>query len=305
MKQSAIRANEFTDDPYPSRNGIPPAIIERKDPVVYGANSTASPLTQTQLEQYREQGFLVLENLFRDNEIAALQQEMVKLRTDPQLHNAEETITEAGNGEVRTIFRVHALSGVFSKLSADERLTGIARYLLDDQVYIHQSRLNYKPGFRGKEFYWHSDFETWHVEDGMPRMRALSMLITLTENYACNGSLMLIPQSHHQYVVCDGETPENHFKASLKKQEIGTPEDKFLEQLVNRGGIITATAKPGSVILFDCNLIHGSNSNITPHPRSNVFFVYNAISNAVTEPFCNRPPRPEYICTRRNIRPID
>src|SRR3546814_10756649 len=44
------------------------------------------------------------------------------------------------------------------------------------------SRLNYKPGFKGKEFYWHSDFETWHVEDGMPQMRALSMSILLAEN---------------------------------------------------------------------------------------------------------------------------
>src|SRR3546814_3200003 len=57
------------------------------------------------------------------------------------------------------------------RLAADERLAGVARFLLDDTVYIHQSRLNYKPGFQGKEFYWHSDFETWHVEDGMPRMR--------------------------------------------------------------------------------------------------------------------------------------
>src|SRR3546814_1501545 len=73
------------------------------------------------------------------------------------------------------MFQIHAQSNLLRRLAADERLAGVARFLLDDTVYIHQSRLNYKPGFQGKEFYWHSDFETWHVEDGMPRMRALSM----------------------------------------------------------------------------------------------------------------------------------
>jgi ectoine hydroxylase len=63
-----------------------------------------------------------------------------------------------------------------------QHLLDIAQFLLDEELYIHRSRLNYKPEFRGKEFYRHSDFETWRVEDGMPRMRALSMSITHTEN---------------------------------------------------------------------------------------------------------------------------
>lgn len=52
------------------------------------------------------------------------------------------------------------------------RLLNVARQILGSEVYIHQFRANMKPGFLGKEFYWHSDFETWHVEDGMPSMRA-------------------------------------------------------------------------------------------------------------------------------------
>jgi ectoine hydroxylase len=199
---------------------------------------------------------------------------------------------------------VHSISPVFKRLASDVRLAGIAQGLLDDDVYIHQSRLNYKPGFRGKEFYWHSDFETWHVEDGMPAMRALSMSITLTENTQHNGPLMLMPGSHKSYAVCTGETPANHFKASLKKQEYGVPEDDLLEQLASHNGVVSAVAKPGSVIIFDCNTMHGSNSNITPDPRSNVFFVYNAISNRVVQPFCDQSPRPEYIATREHVETI-
>ena len=74
--------------------------------------------------------------------------------------------------------------------------------------------------------------------------------------------------------------------------------------MTEHGGIVSATGKPGSVIVFDSNVMHGSNGNITPFPRSNVFFVYNAISNQVLNPFGNHPPRPEAICSRKKIAPI-
>ncbi len=142
----------------------------------------------------------------------------------PTALDPETIITEPGSQEIRSIFEIHAQSAVISRLAADERLADVARFLLDDEVYIHQSRLNYKPGFQGKEFYWHSDFETWHVEDGMPRMRALSMSVLLAENTPDNGPLMLMPGSHRVFLTCVGETPEDHYRMSLKKQEYGVPD---------------------------------------------------------------------------------
>src|SRR3546814_3582850 len=119
-----------------------------------------------------------------------------------------------------------------ARLAADDRLAGVARFLLGDDVYVHQSRLNYKPGFVGKEFYWHSDFETWHVEDGMPQMRALSMSILLAPNTVLNGPLMIIPGSHRKYLTCVGETPEDHYRSSLKKQERSEEHTSELQSLM-------------------------------------------------------------------------
>lgn len=285
-------------DHYPSRNGSEPRMIERLDPVVYAREWANGPLSRQQVEDYDRDGFLQLDNVFSDEEVERFAAELTRLRNDPSIQQSPATITERNTREVRSIFRVHQDSPLFNALSTDRRLTDIARFLLDDEIYIHQSRLNYKPGMRGKEFYWHSDFETWHVEDGMPRMRALSMSITLTRNFSHNGPLLLIPGSHRQFVVCGGDTPEDHFKASLKQQEYGIPDDASLARLVESGGIVEATGNPGSVIIFDCNTLHGSNGNITPFPRSNVFFVYNAASNRVITPFGTQPPRPDYICTR-------
>jgi len=289
-------------DRYPSRAGRAASLEPRLDPVVYAPASTglSAHLSPEQVAQYGRDGYLVLHDVFSSGEVQCFKEELERLRQDASLAGSDEVIAEPGSGDIRSIFRVHSISPVFRRLASDIRLAGIAQGLLDDDVYIHQSRLNYKPGFRGKEFYWHSDFETWHVEDGMPAMRALSMSITLTENTHHNGPLMLMPGSHKSYAVCTGETPANHFKASLKKQEYGVPEDELLARLAGRSGVVSAVAKPGSVIIFDCNTMHGSNSNITPDPRSNAFFVYNAISNRVVQPFCDQSPRPEYIATREH-----
>jgi len=291
-------------DIYPSRTERGSAILARQDPVVYGDGQYADALKRDQLVSYENNGFLVLQDLFSDDETAALLDEVQRLLTDRDIAAMKEAITEPGSDAVRSVFRVHELSERINTLARDPRLLDVARQILGSEVYIHQSRVNYKPGFKGKEFYWHSDFETWHVEDGMPAMRALSCSVMLTDNNACNGPLMLVPGSHLQFISCEGETPDNHYKESLKKQEYGVPDPLSLEMLVDHGGIEAVTAKAGSVVFFDCNTMHGSAGNISPWPRANVFMVYNSVENTLNPPKYGLEPRPEYIATRKGFAPL-
>jgi ectoine hydroxylase len=135
----------------------------------------------------------------------------------------------------------------------------------------------------------------------MPRMRALSCSISLEDNYHFNGPLMLIPGSHQYFISCVGMTPENHYQQSLQRQEYGVPDRDSLTWLVKYHGIVTPTGPAGSVVLFDCNIMHGSNGNITPLPRSNVFFVYNSVENKLVKPFSGQKPRPEFIASREFV----
>ncbi|MBD8066927.1 ectoine hydroxylase [Devosia sp. PTR5] len=278
--------------------------LERKDPTVWGQWSPEAPLTRAQTESFDKNGFLVLKNVFSANEIAALQTESSRMRSGEATLSAQNVITEPGSNEVRTVFRLDEENALFDRLARDSRIAGAVSFLLDDEVYLHQSRLNYKPGFTGKEFYWHSDFETWHAEDGMPRMRAISASVLLTDNDALNGPLMLMPGTHKTFVACAGETPEDNHKTSLKKQEIGVPSHESLTEMSRKHGIEYAAGAAGTVILFDCNTIHGSNGNITPNPRSNAFFVYNAWSNRVGAPFAAKAPRPAFLSSRDPKAPI-
>ncbi|UCZ53508.1 ectoine hydroxylase [Bacillus shivajii] len=294
-------------DLYPSRIGDNTKILKRQDPVIFSSsNEQKGPLTKEDLQSYEDNGYLLCKQLFSEDEVTFMKEELSQMMEENRNRQADDVIKEPGSNDVRSVFEVHKNSEFFKRLSENERLVSVAQQLLGSSVYITQSRINFKPGFKGKEFYWHSDFETWHVEDGMPNMRAVSCSIILTDNYEYNGPLMLIPGSHKWYISCPGKTPENNFKNSLKKQELGVPDHDSLEWLVDQAGgqIDTATGPAGSVLFFECNTMHGSAGNMSPFPRSNVFFVYNSIENKLQAPFSGSSPRPEFLANRQNISPI-
>lgn len=301
----SISGQTYPEDLYPSRRKNLPEWLNRQDPVVYGTDG-ALPLPSDEIERFRRDGFLVIENVLSLSEVSLLLREADALRRSDTLI-PESRITERGQEDadaVRSVFAPHQQSSAFARLAADPRLAEVARYILGDDVYIHQGRINYKPAFRGKDFYWHSDFETWHTEDGMPRMRALSMSVMLTDNHPHSGPTLFMPGSHMHFVSCVGETPENHYRESLKKQEYGVPDSASLSRLTEAGGIVGPSPKAGSIVIFDCNAMHGSNSNITPYERINAFFVYNSWRNRLASPYAGTDPRPEFIAHREITAPL-
>lgn len=290
-------------DMYPSRISSKPSIAERKDPVVYttGDKIGSGTLTEQQLRSYEKNGFLLLENLFSEQEVHEMLRELNHLWQQSANSSQPEVVRESEGDVIRSIFDIHRSNAFFNRLSRDPRIQGAAQQILGSDVYIHQSRINFKPGFNGKDFYWHSDFETWHAEDGMPRMRAVSFSILLDDNLSYNGSLMLIPGSHKYFVSCVGSTPEDHYRQSLRKQEVGVPDAESLTWLANQGGIEMPQGRRGSVLMFECNTMHGSGSNISPYPRRNVFLVYNSVLNTLEEPFSGSKPRPEFVANRTPV----
>ena len=291
-------SSETITDLYPTRKSDVFSAMERKDPTVHDNQLGLKTLDDEKVKFFDKNGYLLFQNLFTEKEITILLEELERLAHDEKTKKQDYVILEPESGEVRSIFEIHKNNQIFKSLSMDKRIVNVVRQLLGDDVYITQSRINRKPGFEGKEFYWHSDFETWHAEDGMPRMRAISCSINLTENFEFNGPLMVIPGSHKTYVSCGGQTPDNHYEKSLKKQEIGTPDKENLEKMAKQNGIVSSKGPAGSALFFDCNIMHGSGGNITPFPRSNVFFVYNSIQNQLVKPFSSKMPRPNYIASR-------
>ncbi|MET9062122.1 ectoine hydroxylase [Streptomyces antibioticus] len=284
-------------DLYPTR-GTTEVSVPRRDPVVWGPPGTPGPVPAAGLAAYERDGFLTVDRLISDDEVTVCRRELERLVSDPQVRADPRSIVEPRSQEIRSVFEVHRLSPVFASLVRDERLVGRARQILGSDVYVHQSRINVKPGFGAGGFYWHSDFETWHAEDGLPNMRTVSVSIALSENRDTNGSLMIMPGSHRTFLGCAGATPKDNYKKSLQMQDAGTPSDEALTELAGEYGIRLFTGPAGSATWFDCNCMHGSGDNITPFPRSNVFIVFNSVENAAVEPFAAPVRRPEYIGAR-------
>ncbi|MDX1606689.1 MAG: ectoine hydroxylase [Candidatus Competibacterales bacterium] len=297
--------NDHTDH-YPTRLERKQPMFERLDPMVHtpAHRGVERPLNREQLHRFGRDGFLAFESFFPKEEMDAFILELQEYQEDEDLKLSEGTILEPGKEEIRTIFGIHEISERFDRLTRDPRLLDMVHQLLDSDVYIHQSRINYKPGFKGKGFNWHSDFETWHSEDGMPRMRCVSCSIIMTDNNEFNGPLMLIPGSQNWFVPCVGRTPENNYRESLKNQTLGVPDDASLRELMQRGGITAPKGPAGSLILFECNTLHGSNYNMSCWPRSNLFFVYNSVENTLVDPYCGNRPRPGFLANRSDWNPL-
>lgn len=295
-----------TQDLFPTRLERKLGMFERLDPVVHTPEDRLSdgPLSEDQVREFDERGFLFFDSFFSKDEMDGFIKELQDYEEDEDLKLSEGTILEPGKEEIRSIFGIHEISERFDRLTRDPHLLKITQQLLDSEVYIHQSRINYKPGFKGKGFNWHSDFETWHSEDGMPRMRCLSCSIVMTDNNEFNGPLMLIPGSHKYFIPCVGRTPENNYKESLKIQDLGVPDGASLTQLMDDNFIESPKGPAGSLIIFECNTLHGSNANMSCWPRSNLFFVYNSVNNTLVEPFCGNKPRPEFLANRKDWSPL-
>lgn len=281
----------MSEDRYPSRRQPEPVRMPRSDPVLHGGADAPGPLTRAELLAFERDGWLLCRGLIAAGEVADLRDEIAARSGDAASHRIIEPDAEA----VRSLFAVHRGGGRMAALLADPRLVGRATQILGGPVAIHQSRVNLKPAFDGREFSWHSDFETWHVEDGLPAMRALSAMTLLTPNTAANGPLLVIPGSHTTFIACVGEAPEDHYQSSLRRQEYGVPDRASLTALAAARGVEAVCGEPGDVLLFDCNLLHASGANLSPLPRCNIFAVYNAVANAPVAPFGGRRPRPAHV----------
>ncbi|WP_158894229.1 ectoine hydroxylase [Amycolatopsis anabasis] len=290
---------ETAQDEYVTRHAGKPTQRPRRHPTVWGTGQ-AGPISAFNLEEYERNGFLTLDQLLTSDEVLLCREELRRMNLDTHLRNSSRVVLEPDSNEIRSVFEVHRISEVLSSIIYSSKVTDHARQVLGSEVYIHQSRINFKPGFGGAEFHWHSDFETWHAEDGMPAPRALSMSIALTDNIPGNGPLMIIPGSHKTFVSCPGETPSDYHESSLrdKRPAVGSADHACVTELAGKHGIQQIEGKAGSAVLFDCNCLHASGSNMSPYPRSNVFVVFNSVENKLVEPFYAPKPRPEYVASR-------
>jgi ectoine hydroxylase len=244
-------------------------------------------LSPEQLKEFDELGYLVMPGCFSGEEVAVLRSEA------EAIYNTErQEVWREKSGAPRTAFAAHTYNEAFGILGRHPRLIRPLEQFFGEPVYMHQFKINAKAAFDGELWQWHQDYGTWQRDDGMPEPRAMNIAVFLDEVMPINGPLMFIPRSHKR-----GTLEAGHDKATTS-YPLWTLDKETVTKLVEDGGIVAPTGKPGTVLMFHGNLAHASPPNMTPYPRKIVYLTLCAVSNHIT-----RYTRPEWIA-HRDFTPI-
>ena len=246
-------------------------------------------LDDAQAAQYAEQGYVLLPGLFSDAEVKVLIDEVPGIYAQRR----DEVVREKDGETVRSAFAAHNYSEAFRRLSRHPRLIEPAMQLVDGAVYIHQFKVNAKAAFNGDVWQWHQDYGTWSRDDLMPEPRALNLAVFLDEVNQFNGPLLFIPGSHKGGVIEAGHD------VATTSYPLWTIDNQTIARLVAESGIVAPTGPAGSAILFHCNLVHGSPSNMSPWHRTIVYMSACQVDNHI-----RRFKRPDWIA-QRDFTPIE
>ncbi|MBA2963778.1 MULTISPECIES: phytanoyl-CoA dioxygenase family protein [Ramlibacter] len=251
-------------------------------------------LTKDQLAQFDREGYLFFPGQFSPAETQTLRDAVPDLYARREAYN----VREKGSDAVRTNFAAHMVSEPFARLARHPRMVRPVMDLFDEQVYMHQFKINGKMAFEGDVWQWHQDYGTWLNDDQMPTERAMNVAIFLDDVNEYNGPLMFIPGSHKKGVV------EAKHDLTTTSYPLWTVDNDLIAQLVERaggkdGGIVSPKGPAGSMILFHSCLVHASSSNLSPWNRVSVYLSLCAVSNHI-----RRFKRPEYIA-HRDFAPIE
>ena len=203
-------------------------------------------LSETQIAQYDEQGYLFFPGLLDADEAAVLQGALPEILS----REGPEIVTEKEDASaVRLAFGAHFFSEPFRRLALLPRLLNPVRQLLREDVYLHQSRMNPKYGFGGGASWdWHQDYPPWHSVDGMPEPRCVMASVFIDDCTPVTSPLLIMPGTQ-RYGLLDASP---HKDAEGRGYELHHVDNTTFERLAAEHGIEALIGPAGSVAFIHC-----------------------------------------------------
>ncbi len=250
-------------------------------------------LTQSQVEAYDRDGYLVLHGIVTPAELELLRREADLLET-PQRGHPDANVYEKDGTTLRAAWAVEIDSEVCRRALRLPRILGPVLQLTGQPTYLYQSRLNYKVAGSGDVFQWHQDYGSW-VEDGVPdgsHRRMLSVLVMLDDTGPESGPLRFVPGSHREGLL------RSEYDARTTSYALHCTPDADVERLLAGRPPVACTGRGGTVVLFGGNLVHGSQRNSGGRNRRNLYFAYNTLDNLPDPDYPRRRHANGYIMSR-------
>ena len=221
-------------------------------------------LTPSQVDQYRELGYLVVPNVLDEAMLAALRRELDQIiaaaagvTQHTEVYDLEDTHT-AATPRVRRIKTPHRHFPYFAELTRHPRITDVLADLLGPNIRLHGSKLNMKSAGYGAAVEWHQDWAFYpHTNDDV-----LATGLYLDDCDMENGPLLVLPGSHRG-PVCDHHA-DGYFSGAMDPERI------------TYAKAVALTGKAGSMTIHHARLVHGSALNTSRKQRRLLLHEYTA-----------------------------
>ena len=218
-------------------------------------------LAHREIEAYRGQGFLLIENALTERELAAIRDAAVSLVEASRSLSASDSAIELENGHssacprVRRIKQAHKQHPAFAKLCGSPSILEPVRSLIGHHLRLIGSKVNIKAARTGASVEWHQDWAFYpHTNEDV-----LAVGILLDKVTEDNAPLLLMPGSHHGPIY--DHTANGMFAGGF---------DPRVQEL-DVGGAVAFTGLPGSISIHHARLVHGSAINRSERDRCMLF----------------------------------
>jgi ectoine hydroxylase-related dioxygenase (phytanoyl-CoA dioxygenase family) len=251
-------------------------------------------MNQSQLDEYLLEGFLVLPDnrIFLENSIEA---KMYDSAFSVKFYESDETT-------VRSYYGFHRDPEISKWIEENETIKSICRTIYGQQeIYIHQSKINIKNKAESSVWPYHRDFPFWNVFDGIKENKLLNLVLFLDDVNSDNGALGFIPGSQNFFLEREENFKDQSFsiEGSASSNLLFDFTDEEVEMLRNKFGHELSVGSKGSILLFDPNTIHGSSFSSENFSRKLLILTFNVCSNRPVIPAI----RPDYLCST-NFTPL-
>ena len=158
----------------------------------------------------------------------------------------------------RRILEPFELDEGFRCIATDSRLLDCLQALVGPNIYIHLSKLNFKPARVGSVVEWHQDLAYYpHTNDDV-----VTVLVYIDEATVENGCLQVLPRHHHHYFNHD--LPDGRFAGMITEE---LDDGRY-------GQAVPLAAPAGSVILMHPITPHSSHPNRSDQSRRTLIFSF-------------------------------
>ena len=224
-------------------------------------------ISDQDIEFYNEHGYLVVENVVSDAELAIIRQEVddivvqsAEVTANNEIYDLEDSHTPQ-RPRIRRIKEPTRWLPSVQRLMAHPNMVSILTRLMGPDVRFQISKLNMKAAGYGAPVEWHQDWAFYpHTNQNL-----LAAGVMLDDMTAENGPLMVIPGSHKGPIY--DHHAQGYFCGAIDLEQC----DADFSQAV------MLTGPAGSVSFHHVRAIHGSATNRSARQRRLLLFQYTAV----------------------------